>query len=166
MLDSESFARQIVGVMQLPYIKGEDVWGIARIYDRETAKQLGEEALSTSPSVVFRNPDVNYEIQLDNGESMLVEGNPSYIDHLAICEKGVWDKGGDATGIRVDSEDAEPVQDERILVLSDSINSLVERIQSVRIKKSIDRLAKRLDKYSTQKKLNRAISGVHHDDQG
>jgi hypothetical protein len=152
MLDSDSFAKQIVGVMQLPYIKGDDVWGIARIYDRETAKQLSEETLSTSPSVVFRDPQVNYEVQLDNGESMLVEGNPSYIDHLAICERGVWDKGGDATGIRVDSEGSVPVMDDRIFALADSVESLVERIQRVQVKKSIDRLAKRLDKYATRKK--------------
>jgi len=26
------------------------------------------------------------------------------VDHLAVCEKGVWDKGGDPSGIRIDSE--------------------------------------------------------------
>jgi hypothetical protein len=36
----------------------------------------------------------------------LVEGNPSFVDHLAICEKGVWDKGGDPSGIRIDNDDA------------------------------------------------------------
>jgi hypothetical protein len=41
---------------------------------------------------------------MEDGSSLLVEGNPSFVDHLAICEKGVWDKGGDASGIRIDSE--------------------------------------------------------------
>jgi hypothetical protein len=103
VLDSKSFGQQVVGTMQLPYVKGEDVWGIARIYDKPTADELASAPMSTSPSVVFRDPAVNYEIELDNGETLLVEGTPSYLDHLAICAKGVWDKGGDAIGVRVDS---------------------------------------------------------------
>jgi hypothetical protein len=54
--------------------------------------------------VVFRDTKVNYNIEMEDGSNLLVEGNPSFVDHLAICEKGVWDKGGDASGIRIDSE--------------------------------------------------------------
>jgi 8-oxo-dGTP pyrophosphatase MutT (NUDIX family) len=104
ILNSEEFARRIVGTMALPYIKGDEVWGIARIYDKTVIDMMLSDQLSTSPSVVFRDPGVNYNIELENGETLLVEGNPSFVDHLAICEKGVWDKGGDASGIRVDSE--------------------------------------------------------------
>jgi 8-oxo-dGTP pyrophosphatase MutT (NUDIX family) len=104
ILNSDEFAKRIVGTMFLPYIKGEDVWGIARIYDKEAVSMMTNEQLSTSPSVVFRDTNVNYNIELEDGNTLLVEGKPSFVDHLAICEKGVWDKGGDATGIRIDSE--------------------------------------------------------------
>jgi hypothetical protein len=104
ILNSNEFSKRVVGTMFLPYIKGEDVWGIAKIYDSAAVNAILSEDLSTSPSVVFRNPKVNYNIEMDDGSNLLVEGNPSFVDHLAICEKGVWDKGGDASGIRIDSE--------------------------------------------------------------
>lgn len=104
ILTSDEFSRRVVGTMQLPYIKADEVWGIARIYDKFTTKLISDGDMSTSPSVVFRDPKVNYTIELEDGSTLLVEGSPSFVDHLAICEKGVWDKGGEASGIRVDSE--------------------------------------------------------------
>ena len=104
ILNSDEFAQRIVGTMFIPYIKGDEVWGIGRIYDKDAIGMITSEQLSTSPSVVFRDTKVNYNIELENGETLLVEGKPSFVDHLAICEKGVWDKGGDASGIRIDSE--------------------------------------------------------------
>jgi hypothetical protein len=104
ILNSDEFAKRIVGTMFLPYIKGEDVWGIAKIYDIEAISMITDDQLSTSPSVVFRDPKVNYNIELEDGGTLLVEGKPSFVDHLAICEKGVWDKGGDASGIRIDND--------------------------------------------------------------
>lgn len=151
ILDSKSYGEQTVGTMQLPYIKGEEVWGIARIYDRATMKDmLRGDMTDTSPSVVFRDPKVNYEVALENGETMLVEGNPSYIDHLAICERGVWSKGGDPTGIRIDSVDF--VEDDRqkrhqLLAIADSVEQLSKRMLNLQIMRSMDRLAGRLDRF-------------------
>jgi hypothetical protein len=139
VLDSKSFTKRIVGVMQLPYIKGEDVWGIARVYDKETVNELTSEPLSTSPSVVFRDPTVNYEVELDSGETLLVEGNPSYLDHLAICANGVWDKGGDPTGVRVDSVDP------RMLAIADSIDNLERRLTRHLITRAVGRLERRIE---------------------
>jgi 8-oxo-dGTP pyrophosphatase MutT (NUDIX family) len=104
ILNSDEFSRRVVGTMFLPYIKGDEVWGVAKIYDKTAINAIHNLQLSTSPSVVFRDTKVNYTIELEDGSSLLVEGKPSFVDHLAICEKGVWDKGGDASGIRVDSE--------------------------------------------------------------
>jgi 8-oxo-dGTP pyrophosphatase MutT (NUDIX family) len=141
VLDSKSFGHRVVGTMQLSYIKGEDVWGIARIYDREAGKEILEADgdLSTSPSVVFRDPAVNYEIELDNGETMLVEGSPSYLDHLAICASGVWDKGGAPSGIRVDSVDA------RLEAIADSIDLLAGRLTRHMITRAVGRLERRIE---------------------
>lgn len=105
ILNSDEFSKRVVGTMFLPYVKGDEVWGIGKIYDKETAQAIVFDQWSTSPSVVFRDTKVNYTIELDDGSTLLVEGKPSFVDHLAICEQGVWDKGGDASGIRVDSQD-------------------------------------------------------------
>jgi 8-oxo-dGTP pyrophosphatase MutT (NUDIX family) len=104
ILNSDEFSKRVVGTMFLPYVKGDEVWGIAKIYDKPTIQLISQNQLSTSPSVVFRDTKVNYTIEMDDGSTLLVEGEPSFVDHLAICEKGVWDKGGDASGIRIDSE--------------------------------------------------------------
>ena len=101
-LDSEEFAKRIVGTVMLPYIKGEDVWGICRIYDESAIKLMTDGQLSTSPAVVFKPNDGNRKVEL-NGETFLIEGNPSHLDHLAICDNGVWDKGGEPTGVLNDS---------------------------------------------------------------
>src|SRR5581483_6826534 len=33
----------------------------------------------------------------------LIEGKPSLLDHVCVCEQGVWDKGGPPTGVRSES---------------------------------------------------------------
>ncbi|WP_321913572.1 NUDIX domain-containing protein [Paraburkholderia sp. J11-2] len=99
-LDSQEFKKRIVGTVMLPYIKGDEVWAIARIYDEATATLMSQEQLSTSPSVVFRNPDIeNTTATLDSGQALLIEGKPCLLDHIAICEVGVWDKGGPPSGV-------------------------------------------------------------------
>lgn len=97
-LDSESFAERVVGTIFLPYIAGDEVWGIAKIFDAQAAEIMTKEQLSTSPGVVF-SAGINEEVQLSDGSTVLVEGKPSLVDHLAICEQGVWDKGGEPSGV-------------------------------------------------------------------
>lgn len=99
-LNSEEFADRVVGTVLLPYIKGDEVWGIAKIYDDAAVKMMEEKQLSTSPAVVFRKPiSENQRLELEDGSKLLIEGVPSLLDHLAICEQGVWDKGGEPTGV-------------------------------------------------------------------
>lgn len=98
-LDSDEFAQRIVGSVFLPYIDGEAVWAIIKVYDEAATKVMCDERLSTSPAVVFRDPSVNKTKKLDDGSVLLIEGVPSLLDHLAICEQGVWDKGGEPTGV-------------------------------------------------------------------
>jgi NUDIX domain/Uncharacterized protein conserved in bacteria (DUF2213) len=122
ILNSDEFAKRIVGTMFLPYIKGDEVWGIARVYDTEAIKMIVSEQLSTSPSVVFRDTNVNYTIAMEDGNELLVEGKPSFVDHLAICEKGVWDKGEEPSGIRVDSEASGEPQEQVVTAKLDQNN--------------------------------------------
>lgn len=99
VLTTEEFAKRIVGMAVLPYIKGTDVWTISKVYDRPAARMMEQKLLSTSPAVVFRDPDVNLTVEMADGKTLLIEGKPSLVDHLAICQVGVWDKGGDPAGI-------------------------------------------------------------------
>jgi hypothetical protein len=99
VLTSKEFNDRIVGIVVCPYIQGTEVWGIARVYDDATATILSHEKMSTSPSVVFHDRTANDTFSLSDGSTLLVEGNPSLLDHLAICEIGVWDKGMEASGV-------------------------------------------------------------------
>jgi 8-oxo-dGTP pyrophosphatase MutT (NUDIX family) len=99
-LDSQEFQDRIVGTILLPYIEGNEVWGVAKIFDDSTIKMLKTHQLSTSPAVVFRNAGSTLAKKLKDGKTLLIEGKPSLLDHLAICEQGVWDKGGEPTGVK------------------------------------------------------------------
>jgi 8-oxo-dGTP pyrophosphatase MutT (NUDIX family) len=114
-LNSEEFKKRSVGSVMLPYIKGDEVWAIVRIYDEATATLMSQEQLSTSPNVVFRNPKLeNTVVTLDNGEKGLIEGNPKLLDHIAICEVGVWDKGGPPAGVSTTNvQEPEMTEEER-----------------------------------------------------
>jgi 8-oxo-dGTP pyrophosphatase MutT (NUDIX family) len=101
VLNTDEFKDRTVGTIMLPYIKGDEVWGIAKIYDHDAVDIMLNEQLSTSPAVVWRDPDVNSEQEREDGSKYLIEGKPSLLDHLAICKQGVWDRGGKPEGIEL-----------------------------------------------------------------
>ena len=98
-LDSDEYADRSIGSILLPFIKGDEVWGVAKIYDDLSNAMMRQHGMSTSPAVVFLDPAVNSKLQLDDGKIVLIEGEPSLLDHLAVCIAGVWDKGGKPTGV-------------------------------------------------------------------
>jgi 8-oxo-dGTP pyrophosphatase MutT (NUDIX family) len=100
-LNTKEYAARNVGTILLPYLRPEanEVWGIARIIDEPAAKLMESEQLSTSPAVVFHDPSVNTKLEDGDGKTILIEGKPSLLDHLAVCDLGVWDRGGDPRGI-------------------------------------------------------------------
>ena len=104
VLTPEEFKNRAVGSVLMPYIKGDEVWGIAKIYDQDAINEILEGEVSTSPAVVFDETAGNITLTTENGEPLLIEGVPFLLDHIAIVtkargSKGVWDKGGDATGV-------------------------------------------------------------------
>lgn len=131
-LNSEEFDKRVVGTVLLPYIKGDEVWAIARIYDEATATLMSQEQLSTSPSVVFRNPDVeNSTVTLDGGQTLLIEGKPCLLDHIAICEVGVWDKGGPPSGVSTTNvQEPEMTEEERKAKADAEAKELEERAKA------------------------------------
>lgn len=107
VLDSREFAERAVGAVMLPYIQGDEVWGIARIYDADAAGAMEKLELSTSPAVVLRKGE-SERVDLKDGKHLLIEGEPYLLDHVAVVPVGVWDKGELGSGIeRSDSNMAD-----------------------------------------------------------
>lgn len=105
ILNTEEYRDRAIGTVILPYIKGDEVWGIAKVFDEDAAKLMRSSHASTSPAVVFRDAGSTKAVELD-GDTVLIEGKPSYLDHLAICEAGVWDKGGSPSGVNNSTEES------------------------------------------------------------
>ncbi len=100
-LDHKEFQDRTIGQIVLPYVKGDEVWGIAKIYDADAAALMQTTFKSTSPGVI--PPRNSTPIELADGTKVLDEDLPLVLDHLAVCEAGVWDKNGPPEGVRLDS---------------------------------------------------------------
>ena len=106
MLNTDEYRDRSIGSIILPYIPSADddkhspteVWGIARIYDRDAAELMMTTHISTSPAVTFDKDNMTY-IRTDDGSRLLLEGKPKILDHIAVCEAGVWDKRGEPQGV-------------------------------------------------------------------
>ncbi|ELC5005061.1 NUDIX hydrolase [Salmonella enterica] len=117
-LDSNEFAKRVIGTLTNSWVADNgEVWAIARVYDAEAAEIMATRQLSTSPTVKFVEvPDSIIEI---DGQPLLVEPSPELLDHVAICEQGVWDKLLVPTGVKSDSipNEAEKMDEEKIVAL-------------------------------------------------
>ncbi|WP_291969463.1 NUDIX domain-containing protein [Candidatus Symbiopectobacterium sp.] len=117
-LDSDEFAKRVIGTLTNSWVADNgEVWAIARVYDAEAAEMMATRQLSTSPTVTFSEvPDAIIKI---DGQPLLVEGSPVLLDHVAICEQGVWDKLLAPTGVKSDSipNEAEKMDEEKIVAL-------------------------------------------------
>lgn len=98
-LNTKEYKDRSVGSIMLPYIIGDEVWGVAKIYDANAAHLMETEQLSTSPMVILGGGAENMKFILESGKPLLIEGEPVLLDHIAIVPNGVWDKGGDPTGV-------------------------------------------------------------------
>lgn len=109
LLTTDEFRERSIGSIILPYIPPSDddihlsteVWGIARIFDGDAADLMMGSHVSTSPGVGFGAVGSTKTIRTADGSRLLIEGEPSQLDHLAVCDIGVWDKGGDARGVNL-----------------------------------------------------------------
>ena len=117
-LDSDEFAKRVIGTLTNSWVADNgEVWAIARVYDAEAAEIMATRQLSTSPTVKFVEvPDSIIEI---DGQPLLVEPSPELLDHVAICEQGVWDKLLAPTGVKSDSipNEAENMDKEELKAL-------------------------------------------------
>lgn len=135
ILNTKEFRDRSIGVVFLPYIKGDEVWGIAKVFDDDAAELMKTTHASTSPTVVFRNPESTELIEMDDGKKILIEGKPSYLDHLAICANGVWDKGGDPSGVANQTNEVKDMnEDEKVPAWADALMKRMDSIEDAKEK--------------------------------
>lgn len=154
VLDPGEYADRSLGAVMFAYRanddtgienpEGQSVWAIARLYS--DADLTG---LSTSPGVVFKAGDGNTTAELGDGSTLLIEGTPSVLSHLAICEQGVWDKAGPPMGVRSDSEEKHMDDDKKPdgEMVSKALSSLGA---------AMDAIAKRMDRLERGDSRHRA----------
>ncbi|PNO45543.1 NUDIX domain-containing protein [Klebsiella michiganensis] len=139
-LDSDEFAKRVIGTLTNSWVADNgEVWAIARVYDAEAAEIMATRQLSTSPTVTYSEvPDSIIKI---DGQPLLVEGSPVLLDHVAICEQGVWDKLLAPTGVKSDSipNEAEKMDEEKIVAL---INKAIDARMAKADSEEADRKAK------------------------
>lgn len=151
-LDSEEFGNRVVGTVMLPFIKGDEVWAVCRLYDAEAISEMKKSQLSTSPGVVFLPSDGNETYELANGDTFLIEGKPSLLDHIALVPAGVWDKGGPPTGVAPTSQQTAGVtmtEDEKAVAAREDAAKLDKIIGA------LDGLGKRMDAYEEADKARK-----------
>lgn len=73
----------IIGQTVDAWIQGDEIWGLARIYDKTLLGQLGNNIGSTSPGI-----SIFHSIMTDE---KVTEG-PVEINHLAFVKQGHWDQ--------------------------------------------------------------------------
>jgi hypothetical protein len=180
MLNSEEYADRNIGSVVLPFIpdgafleanskaKPEEVWGVARILDERAARYMRDHVSSTSPAVVFKDPDDNDTVTMEDGKHLLIEGKPTLLDHLAICELGTWDKQGPPSGVDVsngeggmaeeDKKEEKMEEDARDDANSSDtkLDKILAHLDSAHKKmdahgKRMDDLSKRMDAYDSKK---------------
>lgn len=139
-MSEEEFKKRCVGSVMLPYIRGDEVWAVVRIYVKEVVAKIVKEEVSTSPSVIFGGDSGCIERQ--EGESnFLIEGEPFLLDHIAVVTKdhgslGVWDKDGVPEGIEVTNKgdiemDKEELQSLLSKAVSDALGGVNTKLEAM-----------------------------------
>ena len=130
----------IIGNCIDSWIQDDEVWGLARIYDKSLLNKLGEDIQSTSPAVY-----VNYE---NTSEYGIVKEAPGLINHLAFVDSGHWDSF-DSKGF--DNSEKNVAIDENNGIITNDTNlekgkNMPENIVDSRFDKAVDSETKAVDK--------------------
>lgn len=143
-LTDEYFRANCVGSVLLPYVKGDEVWAVCRIYDEKIVERILTEEMSTSPGVSL-GPGNSVTISGAGEESILLENEPRLLDHIALVTeehgaRGVWDRGGEPSGIAkpamfedlmMDKEELKELLAAQFKPVVDSVAALSARVDSV-----------------------------------
>nr|WP_202118688.1 DUF2213 domain-containing protein [Escherichia coli] len=140
VLTEEDFKSRNVGSVMLPYIRGDEVWAVCRVYLQSIVEEITEGDVSTSPSVVFNSTSGNVEVQ-EGDTNFLIEGVPFLVDHIALVTKdhgslGVWDKDRIPAGVEVTNTGEIEMEKEELQallqgVVNDALSGINQKIDGV-----------------------------------
>jgi len=140
VLTEEDFKSRIVGSVMLPYIRGDEVWAVCRVYLQSIVEEITEGGVSTSPTVVFNSTSGNVEVQ-EGDTNFLIEGVPFLVDHIALVTKahgslGVWDKDRIPAGVEVTNTGEIEMKKEELQallqgVVNDALSGINQKIDGV-----------------------------------
>lgn len=164
-MSSDEFHKRIIGTIFLPYIAGDEVWGVAKIIDDAAAEMIITKQLSTSPSVVFADAESGLERRVGGGKVLLIEGKPSLLDHLAVVKRGVWDKAGPPTGIATTGVALMPEKQaetkEETKSDAEGVSQVKEGVTLKDVMDALGKLGQRMDAYESE----RSDDGEDEDDE-
>jgi hypothetical protein len=151
-LNHDEYQNRNVGSSFYPYVKNDEAWTIARIYDSDAIEGFKHGIFKdTSPAVAVIK---SKELQLKDGSILHIEGEPIYTDHIALLvNAGVWSKSltnltgiptmdnptpqtpetppGDQMPVQQTVQEAEPAQSETNLFdMMSKVLAMVEGIDS------------------------------------
>ncbi|WP_455872152.1 NUDIX hydrolase [Serratia proteamaculans] len=139
-MSEAEFKKRSVGSVMLPYIRGDEVWAVVRIYVREVVEMIVKEKTSTSPSVIFGGESGCLE-QKEGDTNFYIEGVPFLLDHIAVVTKdhgslGVWDKDGIPEGVEVTNKGEIEMEKEELQTLlqkavSDALGGVGQQFQTI-----------------------------------
>ena len=166
-LDGAEYDQRSIGSCVLPYIAtpdgiqaddGTEVWSIARIYSADAVAAMSTLQLSTSPAVIWRKGGEGERVLLPDGSPMLIENAPVILDHLAVCELGVFDRGGPPMGVRFDSKekvmtDEEKAEAERVRKDAEGGGSNIDKVLA-----HLDNMSNRLD--AIEARVDNGATGI------
>ncbi|WP_063116735.1 DUF2213 domain-containing protein [Escherichia coli] len=153
VLTEEDFKSRIVGSVMLPYIRGDEVWAVCRVYLQSIVEEITEGGVSTSPTVVFNSTSGNVEVQ-EGDTNFLIEGVPFLVDHIALVTKdhgslGVWDKDRIPAGVEVTNTGEIEMEKEELKAL---LQGVVSNVLSD-INQKIDGVVTRMDSMEQRDKV-------------
>lgn len=139
-MSEAEFKKRSVGSVMLPYIRGDEVWAVVRIYVRDVVEMIVKEKTSTSPSVIFGGESGCLE-QKEGDTNFYIEGVPFLLDHIAVVTKdhgslGVWDKDGIPEGVEVTNKGEIEMEKEELQTLlqkavSDALGGVGQQFQTI-----------------------------------
>lgn len=132
-LGEAEFQERAVGAVMLPYIKGDEVWAVCRVYSQDVVDAIRKDELSTSPSVVFNKASGNAVFETEEG-ALLIEGDPFLVDHIALVPLGVWDKNHIPEGIQNNTGEevmSEENKDEKLDAIMEALTGIGSSVSAL-----------------------------------
>lgn len=117
---------KIIGLTLHAYIKDEEIWAIAKVFDKSIIKLFGKEICSTSPGI-----SCFYVIITGDGK---VKEAPAEINHLAFVSRGHWDQKAGSVGFDNTSHERIDEMAEEIIKLND----VVEPVTTQKVKVDLE----------------------------